>query len=372
MSKVKGYNYTKIFTDHLNSNKKKVFNGELIYPRQMEIHLPADREIACNFKCNYCQGGSVSHLLDNWEPNALSVLDIVGNQIPFHIFGGVYTEPLMNEYLPDFIDLTTRHSINFGIHTNGSLFTKLEDDIKFCSQLIKAAKSESDYISVSLDGASPKSHSFIKNVKEDFFTRIMQGIKLLCDIRGKNKFPKIRVTYLMQKKNSDPVELEQLVNDLKSYGVDSLRFSVPYAHYGRSHEKVKEYKKKFEDKFGPKAHNIVKKFISKKGDKTNIFWFGAENQDVTRMNFKQCVYSYYQITFAADGYVYKCSSTAAPEFSHTRLGKVPSTVPEFNDLVLKNHDKLFNATNCWINGARCNRIALEINDQWRNNDLFSG
>ena len=67
----------------------------------------------------------------------------------------------------------------------------------------------------------------------------------------------------MQKKNSDPVELEQLVNDLKSYGVDSLRFSVPYAHYGRSHEKVKEYKKKFEDKFGPKAHNIVKKFISK-------------------------------------------------------------------------------------------------------------
>lgn len=368
--RLKGYNYTKIFTDHLGNDKNNVFNGKLIYPRQMEIHLPADRKTPCNFKCNYCQGGSVSHLLDNWEPKALKVLDIVGNKIPFHIFGGVYTEPLMNEYLPDFISLTTKHNINFGIHTNGSLFTKLEDDISFCTKLINEAKSESDYISISLDGASPKSHSFIKNVKEDFFTRIMEGIKLLCDIRGNKAFPKIRVTYLMQKKNSDPDEINLLVDNLLSYGIDSLRFSIPYAHYGRSHEKVKEYKRKFEDKFGPEAYNIVKKHIPKSNEKTKIFWFGAENQDVTRMNFKECIYSYYQITFAADGNVYKCSSTAAPEFLHTNLGKVPSTVKEFEELILKNHDKLFNAKNCWINGARCNRIALEINDQWRNDTLF--
>ena len=37
----------------------------------------------------------------------------------------------------------------------------------------------------------------IKNIKEDFFTRIIEGLRLLVSLRAKKEYPKIRVCYLM-------------------------------------------------------------------------------------------------------------------------------------------------------------------------------
>ena len=87
------------------------------------------------------------------------------------------------------------------------------------------------------------------------------------------------------------------------------------------------------------------------------------------MNFSQCIYSYYQITYAADGYVYKCSSTASPSFSDNRLGKITDDLKEFQRMVLANHKEDFDARTCFSQGARCNRIALEINDLWNKGSL---
>ena len=169
----------------------------------------------------------------------------------------------------------------------------------------------------------------------------------------------------MNKLNSSEEEIKSIVGVMKDIGVDSLRFSVPYMVYGRDFEEVERYRNRNEIPFGAKCEETVKPFLSKSQDEhPYIFWHGPGWQDVKKMTFSQCIYSYYQITYAADGYVYKCSSTASPSFPDNRLGKVTDDLKEFQAMVLANHDENFDTKTCFSKGARCNRIALEINDLW--------
>ena len=61
MARLDNYNYMKILTDWVD--KKDIFNKKFVWPRQMEIHLPSNKEIACDFHCYYCQGSSLDMAL---------------------------------------------------------------------------------------------------------------------------------------------------------------------------------------------------------------------------------------------------------------------------------------------------------------------
>lgn len=364
------YQYVKILQNHLGGSYSPVFNGKPILPRQLEVHLPSDRKEACNFHCFYCQGKDLAQDLGHWEEKALSLMDSLQGGIPFYVYGGAYTEPLMNEYFADFLRMTKRYGNNFGCHSNGSLLVDLEDSVNFCSTLISLGNTESDYYSCSLDAGSVESHKKTKKVDKDWFSLIIDGLRLLVDIRGKAKTPKIRVCYLMNKHNSSSDEIHSIVTTMRKIGVDSLRFSIPYMPYGHKFDKVARYSRKIEFPQGEKFKQIVDPFLSKSlSERPYIFWHGPEFQDVNKMTYKQCIYSYYQITFGADGYVYKCSSTATPTFKDMRLGKVTDNLDTFMDMVSKNHSKDWNASTCFSQGARCNRIALEINELWNEGNL---
>ena len=371
MARPANYRYLDIITDHLENDSRRVFDGEVTFPRQLEVDLPSDRKEACNFHCSYCQGKQVAQLLSNWEPDGLKVVEQLQGRIPFYIFGGVYTEPLMNEYLPSYITLAKKYGNNFGIHTNGSLFEQREADEGLCSLIVNKAASQQDYVSVSLDAGTVESHKKVKSVNGDWFSRIIEGIRILVKLRGDRTYPAIRVCYLMTRFNSSPDEIRTIVDLMKEIGVDSLRFSVPYDHYGKSFVKVRNYRNKWEIPFGELSEKTVRPHLSGSfSERPYIFWHPPGYQDVEKMNFKQCIYSYYQITFGADGWVYKCSSTAAPDFTHARLGRVPDNLDDFNRMVLRNHDPDFRACTCFSVGARCNRIALEINQAWDKSELF--
>ena len=51
-NRLDNYNYMKILTDWVD--KKDIFNKDFVWPRQMEIHLPSNKKIACDFDCYYC------------------------------------------------------------------------------------------------------------------------------------------------------------------------------------------------------------------------------------------------------------------------------------------------------------------------------
>jgi MoaA/NifB/PqqE/SkfB family radical SAM enzyme len=362
-----GYQYLNIIKNHLDGDLSRVFNGDCIYPRQMEIHLPANGKAPCNFNCFYCQGGQVDRSLGKWEKQGLSIVEQLKGAVPYYIYGGAYTEPLMNKYLLDYLKLTKKYNNNFGIHTNGSLLVQLENSIKFCSSLIALGESPKDYISISLDAGSTRSHCLTKSVKKDWFSEIIEGLRILTKLRGPRTFPSIRVCYLMNNYNSSPDEIADIVNIMKNLKVDSLRFSVPYDQYGKPFDVVEQYRQNFEIPFGEACEKIVTPHLSESmSEKPYIFWHPPTFQDVKKMCFEQCIYSYYQLTFGADGHVYRCSSSASPTFTQAILGHVSDDFEDFKRMVVANHNPHWNASTCFKAGARCNRIALEINEAWNN------
>jgi len=361
-----GYRYFKILSDHLGDDLTKIFNGALVYPRQVEIHLPGDHKRACNFDCYYCQGRLLEQPLASFEKDALRLVGELRGRVPYFVYGGAYSEPLLNPHLLDFLKVTKEHGSHFGIHTNGSLLRVLEETQSFLSELCRIATSRQDYLSVSLDAGTPESHMLTKNVKANWFDEIVQGIRMVARIRGDREGPAIRMCYLLNRFNSSEKEVNRIIDTMRDIRVDSLRFSIPYDLYGKGFDKVRRYKEAVEVKQSVTYSEMLRPLMSRDlRERPYIFYLSPECQDVDRMTFRQCIYSYYQITLAADGYVYRCSSTASPTFGGHRLGKITDDLGEFNDMVLANHNPDWDATKgCWAVGARCNRIALEINTRW--------
>jgi molybdenum cofactor biosynthesis enzyme MoaA len=370
MAKLDGYNYLKNLTDWVD--KKDIFNKDkkFVWPRQMEIHLPSNKEIACDFACYYCQGSKLDMSLGFDEKKALKLMEEIGpDKFEYYVYGGAYTEPLLNPYFMDFIRLTKKNNAYFGIHTNGSQLVKLHEKNEFCTELVSLMENEKDYISISLDGGTPKSHSKTKNIKYDAWTDIIKGIQILVDERKRlNSKGTIRVAYLLNKWNSSEKELKNFINIMKETKVDSLRFSIPYAQYGNEVKNVQSYKRNVENKEHEKFTKLLEKYTSKdKNEKPYVFYFAPVNQDIDRMrddNYKQCTYTYYQTTMGSSGHIYRCSSIATPSFDYGILGSQPETVEEFKEMIRESHDPKFNCQTCINSTARCNRIALEINTEW--------
>lgn len=358
------YQYFKILSDHLGGDLAKIFNGELVYPRQFEIQLPGDHKRACNFGCYYCQGRILEQPLDLCEEDALRMLDGLAGKCPYLSYGGSYTEPLLSPYLLDFFRLTKQHGSHFGLHTNGSLLKQLEETQSFLTQYFQiTTPSGHDWLSISLDAGTPESHMRTKNLNVNWFDEIIEGIRMAVEIRGRDvSNPAVRVCYLMNRFNSSEREIKGIIEVMQEIGVDSLRFSIPYDVYGKDFDRVRQYKQNIEVKQDAIYSDMLDPLVSKNAtSKPHIFYLPPFCQDVDRMKFEQCVYSYYQITVAADGYVYKCTSTASPTFSMNRLGKVTD---DLDAMILANQNPDFRPSTCFKVGARCNRLALEINAAW--------
>jgi MoaA/NifB/PqqE/SkfB family radical SAM enzyme len=361
-----GYSYFKILKDHLGGDLTNIYNGKLIYPRQIEVHLPGNHNQACNFSCYYCQGGLLERPLDLNEKTVLTLMDEIGaGKCEYYIFGGAYTEPLINPYLMKCVKMAKKHNVNFGIHTNGSLFKTLEDEKGFLTELF-GIMDEKDYISISLDAGLAESHMKTKGLKTNHFDKIIEGMKIMSQLQSRTKpEPVIRICYLLNEFNSSGEEIRRIVEIAKQLNVNSLRFSIPYDQYGKPFEKVREYKRNVEIRHNREYERALMPYVSENTNhRPHIFYFSPTNQDVDRMNYKQCIYSYYQITIASDGYVYKCSSIASPSFNYGRLGKLPCNRKEFEELIILNHNPQFNCDVCFKSGARCNRIALELNSEY--------
>ncbi|MDC0060084.1 radical SAM protein [Pelagibacteraceae bacterium] len=362
------YNYMKNLTDWVS--KDSIFNKEFVWPRQFEIHLPSNKEIACDFKCFYCQGSKLDMGLGMDEKKALKLVEEIGpDKMEYYVYGGAYTEPLLNPYFMDFIRLTKKNNAFFGIHSNGSQLKKLQEKDGFCTELISLMKDKKDYFSCSLDAGSPKSHMKTKNINYDAWTDIIEGLRILVSERKKQRSPgSIRVAYLLNRWNSNIDELTAFIDLMKEIKVDSLRFSIPYAQYGQEVKKVQNYKEKIEMKKNIEYRDLLEPYMSKDtNEKPFIFYFAPYNQDIDRMldeNYKQCAYTYYQTTMGSSGHIYRCSSIATPSFDYGILGKQPETVEEFKNMIKISQDKEFHCHTCIHSTARCNRMALEINSEW--------
>lgn len=359
----KSYRYWDQLLEHIGS-PEVIFNGELTWPRQLEIHLPSDHRRPCNFHCFYCAGHRFIKDLGTFEMDALELLRKLEGRIPYVIYGGSYTEEILNPYFMAFMAMTKRTGAHFGIHTNGSVMKRLEEDTGWLTELGRLAEDEVDYLSVSLDAGTTESHCKTKGVKHDWFSEILDGIKIA--VETKRKGPAVRICYLMNHLNSGQKEIDSIVRFARDTGVNSLRFSIPFAHYAQDFDTVRRYKENIEQRFKDPYYKRVAKHLSKSQDESPfIFWMSPDLQDVDLFNFKQCAYGYYQICLGADGYVYRCTTISTPSFKHLRLGPVTDDLEFFKDMIRKNQVSDFDANTCFKGGARCNRMGLEICSSYR-------
>lgn len=359
------YCYWKLLMKHLDWDRGKFFNGKPVYPRQFEIHLPSNHKEACNLNCPHCAGRLFIKELGYWEMEGLELLDNLQGKIPYHIYGGAYTEPLLNPYFMAFLHMTKKWGNHFGIHTNGSLLNELEENYGWLTELNRIATDNVDYLSISIDAGKPHSWAKTKGTKEySIFEDIVEGIRKACRVRKRStKGHAIRLCYLIAPESGDVANFSSIISLARELEVDSLRFSIPFGVYNQTFERVRKYKRDVEVVGDKRYWKMLEPLVSRdKNERPYVFYTGPEFTDIDRYTFKQCLYGYYQITCGADGYLYKCSTTATPTAPHCRLGKITSNLKEFNRLIMRNQNPKWDCQKmCFNHGLRGNRMALEIN-----------
>jgi len=366
--KYAAYDYYSQLLNHLDSDESIFFNGEFIYPKQLEIHLPGNHKIPCNLHCSHCQGRKYIRTISKyWELDALELVNKLEGNIPFHIYGGAYTEPLLNPYLMTFLSTTKKYNNHFGIHTNGSLLYQLDKTHNWLSELNRISTDNVDYLSISLDAGSADSWAASKKTKHSYlFDDILKAIEKACKLQT-DKSHAIRLCYLISDETSSEEELKYIIDFAKKNKIDSLRFSIPYAVYTQSFDLLKEYKKDIEVPNHIKYYNILRSYLSKSNnEKPFIFYVNPETTSYDQYDFDKCVYSYFQITLGADGNFYRCSAIAAPTAKHAILGSITPDLDNFKKVVMSNYNENWNCkTMCFDKGLRCNRQAIIINKKYK-------
>jgi len=361
------YNYFKLLTDHLGDENFPFFHEDkFVWPRQLEIHLPGNHIIPCQLACSHCQGRLFKKDLGFWEMDVLELLNSLKGVIPFQIYGGAYTEPLLNPYLMTFLHTTKKHGNHFGIHTNGVLLNQLEESQGWLTELNRISTDKIDYLSISLDAGFAEGWCKSKNTKnKDWFYEILKGVNrasILC----KDNSHAIRICYLITEHTGNLRDIRNIVSIAKDFKVDSLRFSIPYGIYTKKFDTLTDYKEEIEDPKHIKYSKLLEDIVSKDNNEIPyIFYAPPHTTNVENYYFDKCIYGFFQITIGADGYLYKCSSTAAPNASTHRLGKVTSDMQEFISAILQNYNEDWNCkTMCFDTGVRCNRMGIEINQKF--------
>ncbi len=359
------YLYWKQLMKHLDDDTSKFFNGELIYPRQFEIHLPGNGKSPCQLNCAHCAGSLFDHSLGEWEEDCLSLLDKLEGKIPFHIYGGAYTEPLMNKHFMDFMRMTKKYDNHFGIHTNGVALQRLNKD-DFLRGLMEVSTDQTDYLSISLDAGTAQSWCATKGTnKRSVFYSILDSVAKACDMRRGNEENShaIRLCYLISPESGNIEDFKQIYNFANDVGVDSLRFSIPFGNYNQDFSEIRKYKEEIELPGDIKYRELLYPLLSETEEaRPYVFYTGPEFTDIDKFDFDKCAYTLYQITYGADGYVYRCSTTATPTGKICRLGKATADLEEFHKMLMRSNNQEWDCQNkCFANKLRCNRMGFEIN-----------
>ena len=354
------YDYVGHLMDHVGDTRR-IFSGVPVWPRQILFYLPGNHRQACNFRCRYCAGRLSKPQLRNWEDEGLRLIELLGDRIPYHQYGGYCTEPTLNPMLLRFIQSTKRNHCCYGLRTNGSLLTKLESEIDFITEVIGISDSPEDFISVSLDAGVAASHARTKGVPEYMFGTVCGAVRELVRIRGSSRSPAIRLTYVLSQGNDSPEEIDAAILFAAEAGVDSLRFSQAHPAYGsenprRQWEEMDEKEVKYSALFS--------EILPGRTTKPAVFF--AETARPGRIDC--CAYGYYQITISHDGCVYRCGTVVDSRYSRFRLGPLTSDLETFEHYIYMNQDPNFDPGECFRLGAYCCRAACAINESFSNHE----
>lgn len=199
-------------------------NGQRSYPlRQLYFYLTE----GCNLKCRHCwiapKYQSSEKAFPSLDPELFG--SIVEQAKPMGLNGVKLTggEPLLHPQIGELIDIVRTADLRLTVETNGVLCTP-----ELAAQL-KAASSNT-FVSVSIDGATARSHEWVRGV-EGSFDAAWQGIRNLGDAGFR---PQVIMSVMRHNRN----EIEAVVRMAEEAGAGSVKFNLvqPTARGQAMHE----------------------------------------------------------------------------------------------------------------------------------------
>jgi len=186
----------------------------------------------CNFNCPMCH--VKNSRLEHLQELSLNDLKKFFKQIsPYSpsvsLAGG---EPLMHPDIIKIIKYLNHQKIVKGMVTNGLLLEEMASDL---------ISSGLDFLAISLDGPDEKTQ-YKRGLVKNSFPKIINGIKKIIELRGKNPFPNIRIATVISKANIK--NFDKIYQIAKELGVDEWSISHHFYYY----DKIKQQQKKFGDK----------------------------------------------------------------------------------------------------------------------------
>ncbi|MBT3465121.1 radical SAM protein [archaeon] len=160
----------------------------------------------CNFKCRHCIREYYNKHYDISFPllkKSLKEAKELGfNQIS--LTGG---EPILYPNFNELVDFISRNNLKWNILSNGSLYNKYEKSID-------KNKSNLEFISLSLDGATEKTHDYIR--EKGSFKKVIKAAKFY-----KKKNIKLKISFITNLKNIN--EIDKLIDLSKKLHIDSIK-----------------------------------------------------------------------------------------------------------------------------------------------------
>jgi SynChlorMet cassette radical SAM/SPASM protein ScmF len=134
-------------------------------------------------------------------------------------------EPLLHPQIHEILEIIRTEGLGLTMETNGVLCTP-----EIAQQLSQIASSSKLFVSVSMDGADPETHEWIRGVKGSF-EATLEGIRNLVSY---NIHPQIIMTVMNRNKD----QMEAMVRLAESLSAESVKYNVlqPTARGEKMHE----------------------------------------------------------------------------------------------------------------------------------------
>ncbi|SHH95254.1 radical SAM additional 4Fe4S-binding SPASM domain-containing protein [Clostridium collagenovorans DSM 3089] len=253
----------------------------------------------CNLKCKHCFIGNRS--LEN-ELNTDEIMRFLKKikqmgTYQVYIMGG---EPFCRKDMVEIIKYIKKLGMTISINTNALLIS--EED---CKELSSILDPECDWIQVSLDGAKPETHDYIRN--KQVFNTVINKIKMLTE----NNIS-VRVNTVVTKVNLN--ELKDIYNLCYKLGVKRLNYNPLYPFKGDEYKlsvpSDKEYIKAFEEVL--EFHESLSKPVFIQQDPICIPYKVSEfeesmRRDIDKLPIMNCRAGIYSFEMDPIGNVYPCT-----------------------------------------------------------------
>lgn len=371
------YSYRTRYFDSVSVLKEKILNKTII-PHQVEIQPgPLKGKSLCWLRCPYCYGQTSYDTGERLTPERyIDILkQIAKGGVNKLVFAGYTTDPLNYDHIEDLLQVALDNQQIFGFHTKA-----LRVSERFVSQVTNSQIRPMSYFSVSVDSGTNETYNKVHGIPQSsakLYDQMLKNINKIVKARKKTgAILDISATFLINNLNNSDKEALKSIKDLRSAGVDLIRFTFPQVPRG--------YERKNKDKNIPDRKEILsymkrlRPIIENENSSRCQILIMDLDTDHNIYQLPRTLPCFARFIFPSigfDGWLSHCSESAAPHFHKISIGNLnkhnfwdlfynydPKTLKKYWQKISKNMENL----NC-----KCDRKEHVVNSRIKDSGIFN-